>query len=478
MSNMQVQDIIEPNQDPSGALAEFVADLTYDALPDEQRDFIKKDILDELGVMIAGTGHEDVRKMMEVVREWAPAGSGKGRVVIYGDELPPVVAAFANGTIARVCDLGDAHNTGGHITEWVVPALLSALPLATEKVSGKDFITAFAAAAEWGVREQANYRLQEHIKDTPGECGGNRFTTAAMAKLLKLSKDQIWSAMGFAYEVNPIGEQQKYNEGSPMYMLQHGYGCSNAIKSVSLARHGFRGVQGIYMGLGGQLKIMKHDCVGPDFLQEDLGKRWVWREDGTMKAYAGCKYNHATLYGVMRMMKTHSLNWLDIESIHFTVSSGCRVTLEPHERKWNPDNQHEALFSNPYSVAYAAKYGDCSILAFQDEEVRKNMADPAFRTLMNNMRYTVDPQAVPHAFEGYIMHITLKDGRTIDHVESDVPGNVRNPMTWEQVERKFWTCTTLSAIDLGKERYGKIVAACKEMETMEDMNELIQLLVP
>lgn len=475
---MRVQDMIDPSQDPSGILAGFVADLTYDQLPEEQREFIKKDILDELGVMIAGTGHEDARRMMDVVREWAPAGSGKGRVVVYGDALPPVVSAFANGAIARVCDLGDAHNVGGHITEWVVPALLSALPLTAQIISGKDFMTAFAAGAEWGVREQSNYQLQEHIKDTPGECGGNRFATAAMAKLLKLSKDQIWSAMGFAYEVNPIGEQQKYNEGSSMYMLQHGYACSNAVKSVSLARRGLQGVRGIYMGFGGQLKIMKHACIGPDFLTEDLGRRWVWREDDTMKAYAGCKYNHATLYGVMRMMKDHAFAWQDIRSIHFTVSSGCRVTLEPHERKWNPDSQHEALFSNPYAVAYTAKYGDCSILAFQDDEVKKNMADPQFRALMNSLHYTVDPEAVPHAFEGYIMRIALRDGRTIDHVESDVPGNVRNPMTWEQVEQKFWTCTTLSAIDLGRERYEKIIAACREMEAIGDMNELMRLLVP
>lgn len=474
---MQVQDIIDPSQDPSGIMSEFVADLKYEDLPGEQVDFIKRDILDCLGVMIAGSGHEVVRKTMEVIRQWAPAGSGKGRVVLYGDSLPPIVSAFANGTIARICDLGDAHQFGGHITEWVVPALLSALPLAEGKVSGKEFITAFAAGAEWGIREQTNYQLQNHIKDTPGECGGNRFATGAIAKLLGLNKEQIWAAQGIAYEINPIGEQQKYNEGVPTMFLQHGYACSNAIKSVTLARNGLTGVKGIYMGLGGQLKIMKWDCIGPDFLTKDLGKEWVWMDD-TMKAFAGCKYSHPTMYGVLRMMGQHQFTWQDIQTIDFTVSSGCRVTLDPHETKWNPSNQHEAVFSNPYSVAYAAVYGDLTILAFQDEEVRKNMANPEFKALMDHITYTVDPQAVPHPFEGYRMHMVLKDGREINHVESDVPGNPRNPMTWEQVKRKFMVGTKISAVDLGNDRYEKIMSFCEHMDEAEDMNELMELLVP
>lgn len=474
---MNVKDNIDPIQDPSGVMAEFFSKVVFDDLTEDHRDFIKRDLLDGIGVMIAGTRHEVSRKTLKTVREWVPANSGKSRVVVYGDSLSPVAAAFANGTFARICDLGDAHAQGGHINEWVVPALLSALPLSESPVTGKDFMTAFAVGAEWGIREQANYRLQEHIKDTPGECGGNRFATGAIAKMLGFNKEQMWTAQGMAYEINPIGEMQKYNESVSTVFLQHGYGCSNAIKSVTLARNGLTSIKGIYMGQGGQLKIMKYDCEGPDYLVADLGKNWVWLDD-SMKAFAGCKYSYPTMWGVLRMMKEHGFTWRDIEAIDFTVSMGCRVTIEPYETRWNPVNQQTALWSNAYTVAYAAVYGDVNILSFQDEEVERNMADPAFRDLMNRMHFTADGQKVPDPFEGYLMHIVLKDGREIDHVESDVPGYPKNPMTWEQVAHKFRICTKLSAIDLGTAKYEGVIEFCRNLEQKNDMNELVELLVP
>ena len=53
-----------------------------------------------------------------------------------------------------------------------------------------------------------------------------------------------------AYGARPVSEQQKYNEGTPMVRIQHGYVCADAIKSVALAAKGVEGIKGIYMGEG------------------------------------------------------------------------------------------------------------------------------------------------------------------------------------------------------------------------------------
>lgn len=472
---MRVEDTITPEQDPSGYLAQMVAQLQYEDIPAEHMDYAKKDILDEIGCMLAGTTGPTVPIVMEQIREWNCTGNC--RIVGYGDRVPPTFAGYANGTIARACDLGDTHNHGGHICEWVVPALLTGLGMADHKISGKEFLTAFIGGAEWGAREHVTIHLQYHTTVAPGECAGSRYATGALAKLMGLGKEQIWAAQGLAYSSKPQSEEQKYNEGMPMVRLQHGYVCSDAVMSVGLAAKGVPGVKGIYMGASGLLKNVKHgDLESPEVLYKDLGKRWIWREEVTMKPYAGCKYNHTPICGLLNLMEEHHFGWRDIESVHYTVSSGCRCTIEPADEKWDPKNPAQAMFSNPYSVAYAAITGDCFLDAYEPEIIAEKMASAEFQELMPRLFYEVDPSLPP--FDDFPITVVLKDGRTFQKIEKELLGNVIKPMTWEQVEHKFWNCTRYSVKDLGKEKYQKIIELCRNMEQEEDIRKLLDMLVP
>jgi 2-methylcitrate dehydratase PrpD len=473
---MNIEDIITPEQDPSAILAQMVADLKFKNIPEEHVEYVKKDVLDELACIIAGTTGPSVAPVVEAVKEWG--GTGKAKILVFGDSVPAPFAAFANGTIARAVDMGDTHNTGGHICEWVIPALMTGVSMTDEKKTGKEFITAFVGGAEWGAREHVCIHLQFHTKEIPGEAAGSRYATGALAKFMGLRKDQIWAAQGMAFSAKPFSEQQKYNEGTPQVRIQHGYVCADAVKHVSLAQKGITAMKGIYMGESGILKSIKHgDVESPDFLTQDLGKRWVWREGVTMKPYAGCKYHHTPIYGLLSMMKEHNFTWQDIENAHFTVSKGARCTIEPAEVKWNPKTAAEALFSNPYSVAYAAITGDCFLEAFEEEVVKEKMATPEFKELMPRLSFEAD-DSLPTPFDNYPITVTLKDGRRFSKVESMLPGNVINPMSWEQLEQKFWNCTRFSAVDLGKEKYQKIIDLCKHLDELEDMTELLEAMVP
>lgn len=476
VNKMNLEDIITPEQDPSGKMAQMVADLKFEDIPAEHVEYVKKDILDALACIIAGTTGPTVSTVVEQVKEWG--GTGKGKILVYGDSAPAPFAAFANGTIARAQDLGDTHNRGGHICEWVIPTLMTGLSMTDAKKTGKDFITAFVCGAEWGAREHVTNHLQFHTTISPGECAGSRYATAALAKLMGLTKDQIWAAQGMVYSMHPQSEEQKYNEGTPMVRLQHGYVCSDAIKSVTLAQKGVTSIKGIYMGEGGLLKNIKHgDLESPDFLFQDLGKRWVWREEVTMKPYAGCKYNHTPIAGLLNLMKEHNFTWQDIEEAHFTISAGARCTTEPAEVKWNPKTSAEAMFSNPYAVAFAAITGDCFLDAFEADVVTEKMASPEFQELMPRLTYDVD-LSLPTPFDNYPITVTLKDGRKFSKVESMLPGNVVNPLSWDDLVHKTWNCTKFSAVDLGKEKYQKIIDLCKHLEELEDMNELLEAMMP
>ena len=417
-----------------------------------------------------------VRTVVDNVRDWSD-GAGSSRVLVFGDKAPSAFAAFANGVIARAVDLGDTHSHGGHIGEWNVPVLLSGLNMADHPISGKELITAWVAGAEWGVREQVTTHLQYHTKTMPGELAGSRFAAVSLAKMLGLTKEQIWAAVGMVFSCHSQSEQQKYNEGAENVRLQHGFAGTTSVEAVSLARSGVTAIKGVYMGQGGLLKNIKHgDLESPGLLTEDLGKRWIWREELTMKPYAGCKYNHAPSYGLLSMMKEHGFGWQDIENAHFTVSAGARCTIEPAGEKWHPVKPSQALFSNPYNTAYTVITGDCFLEAHTPDVIAARMASPEFQELMPRLTYEVDESLPP--FDYFPIKVTLKDGRVFSKVESSVPGNVNDPMSWEQLESKFWNCTRFSAVDLGKEKYQTIIDLCRRLEELDDVRVLLDAMMP
>lgn len=472
---MKIEDIITPEQDPSGVMAEFAANLKYEDIPEEQQDYIKRDILDSMTSLLGGSTGPCAPTVRDVVLTMASGGDAK--VMVFGDKLPATLAGFVNGTMGRAVDLGDTGVTGGHVCEWVMPTLMTALSYLDHPVSGKEFITAFAAGAEWGAREHTCCRLQYNTKTAPGECGGSRYATIALARLLGFNTRQMWDAAGMSFQAHAATTQQKYNEGTADVRLQHGYMSSDAILICNLVKSGLTSVHGIYMGEGGMLKHVDHETLGPDFLTEDLGKKWVWKDNITNKLYGGCYYNHTPIYGVLNMMKEHGFSKEDIKSIHIKTSAGCRCTYLPHEEKWNPQSPESAMFSNPYALTYAVFTGDCYMDAFKDEAFEKVMADPAFKAFMQKISYEYDPEIVT-AFDNYPITITLNDGREFSKVEGGLPGNQANPMTWEQAIDKFRKTQRFSAVDLGEEKYNKVIEICRNMENIDDMRCLVDAMTP
>lgn len=232
------------------------------------------------------------------------------------------------------------------------------------------------------------------------------------------------------------------------------------------------------MGHGALLKhIAHHDLESPDFLTDDLGKRWVWREGITQKMYTGCYYNHTPLWGVISLMKEHGIKGEDVEKIHVVTSAGGITVHTPIEKKYNPEHVEQAMWSSPYTMTQAVFTGDCFIDAFQPETFEKNMSDPEFTDFMHRITYECDPSIVT-PFDNYPITITLKDGRVFSKVENALPGNQANPLTWDQVISKYEKCAKFGATDLGKEKRQKAIEICMNLEKLDDVRPLFDTMVP
>ena len=80
-------------------LAKNIVSIRYEDIPAKAIDLSKKDILDTLGVAIAGSKAEGSEQVVELVREWG--GKEESSIIAYGGKVPAHHAALANGTMAH-----------------------------------------------------------------------------------------------------------------------------------------------------------------------------------------------------------------------------------------------------------------------------------------------------------------------------------------------------------------------------------------
>jgi hypothetical protein len=273
-----------PQDDPAGALAGMVTATRFEDIPAAVVDLAKKAILDTLAVTLAGSGWEVSPAIAAQVVEWG--GTPRATVLVHGHRVPAPMAAFANGAMARAIDMGDVHETGGHVTEWNVPAMLSVLGIAGAPIDGKAFLAAYIVGAEVGVRASAALSLVRYHTTwgMPGEWNGRLCATASVARLLGLDRDGTWNAMGMAYTVHGMSEYDKYSEGTQMARVQHSFAGDTAVKSVLLTRLGVTAPRGIFQGVpSGILRHIAWDDVQPELLTEGLGRHWQLAEGLSMK---------------------------------------------------------------------------------------------------------------------------------------------------------------------------------------------------
>ena len=104
------------------ALADRIAEVTFEALPREAVVAAKEGILDTVGVTLAGS-KEDTTAVVARTLRWT---AGQGAALIFGgcERVDALSAALINGTASHALDFDDCSNTlGGHPSAPLLPAL-------------------------------------------------------------------------------------------------------------------------------------------------------------------------------------------------------------------------------------------------------------------------------------------------------------------------------------------------------------------
>lgn len=425
-------------------LAEFIHDLTWEALPEEVRNTVPLRVLDLVSVAV-GAVHDP---LVEQAREALSSlfGSENGKAKIWGENgnYPPVPAAMINAMHAHTLELDDVHTASKtHGSASLIPAAWACAQALGK--SGKEFLLAVVCGYEtvnrvgmaFGVSSHRNRGW--HATATCGVFG----CAAACAKLLNLDTDQIVSALGMA-GTQSSGVWAFLGDGSNCKVLHTARAAADGMEAAFLAKAGMTGPEHIFEAKDGGLLTAMSD--GGDLKKLSAGLGTVYEIlNMDMKPYPCCRSAHGVIDAAFEIRK-ELLKKADLErtSLEKQIADIRQVQIETYlvgykqcavsEGCLNPKTTLDAKFSTPYAAAAALLYGKISMKEFELEVVEGTEIQRLLHKVHVEPADEFTKQYPKHW--GCRMKILQQDGTGYEKEIRDPSGSIARPLTTKQAMKK------------------------------------------
>lgn len=419
-------------------LGDFIATAKIEQVPENVRRAAKAHVLDTLGCGLAGYAVGEGDYAYQAVRE--SGVTGPATVIGASEGLPPLDAAFVNGTLSHVLDFDDTHPAAVvHVSAGVVPAAIAAAQ--TYGASGADLLTAIVAGNETSVRLGAAAGGLFHARGfhPTGVCGVFG-ATAAAARIRGLDGAATAHALGIAGSM-ASGIMEFLADGAQTKPLHPGWVAQAGLAAVRLAAHGATGPSTVFEGARGFFATYLHGApYDLDTQLADLGDRWV-TPDIAFKPYPACHYTHASVDALAQILAQTPLRPDDVERITALVHpTGESLVCAPAEDKVTPRTPYDAKFSLPYCLAYRLVHGRLDVTSFMPDAVTDADVLALTPRVDHEVRQysTFHGRPSPESFGGGV-RITTSDGRVLEAELRYQRGGTENPMTEADVRDKFRT---------------------------------------
>ena len=431
-------------------LAHFLTEFSGTQLPPSVVHAARRGILDWLGCALAASQHPTISTLLAVL-QWDKSGE-VATVIGRGLRMSHRDAALVNGQMGHLLDYDDTH-MGGVILHASSP-ILAALFSASERfpVSGQEFIAAYVAGFEAGVRigqsAPDHHAGGWHLTGTLGTFAA----AAAVGRLVQLNAQQMVHALGIAGS-QVAGMQQ--NRGTMCKSFHAGHAASSGLLSAWLAKHDFDSSEEIIEGKRGFAKIYSHSqALGR--LTQGLGEDWMIETNGH-KPYACGVVQHPAIDAMIALREP-------LEGLYEGID---RIVLEVHPRVLSitgtlaPTSGLHSKFSIYHSAAVAMLDGTAGISQYSDR--RASDADVlALRAKIEVVAAAdlQDDQARARLYQGARQFETL-----IEHAT----GTTANPMSDTTLEAKFRANATAA---LSPTKIDTVVEQIWAFEQLADVRSL------
>ncbi len=330
-------------------------------------------------------------------------------------------AAFAAATQIDNLDGHDGYNpTKGHIGCAVVPALF-AFGEARPDLSGREALAALIMAYE--VAARAAFALHATVSDYHTSGAWNALGVAALGgRLMGLDPEQLRQALGIAEYHGPRSQMMREIANPTMLHDGSGMGALTGTMAALMAHQGFTGAPAI---------TVEGDDVARFW--EDLGKVWTV-ELNYIKPYPICRWAHAALDALYRLMRTHGFVEADVQSIEVRTFAESAQLF-----RGMPDTTSQAQYSLPFALSVMLVHGRIGT----EHISGAGLSDHKVAQALTRIDVQEAPRHSCRFPEGRWSDITvtLRDGTVLNSGDVHARGGPEAPMPLSEVADKFRTMT-------------------------------------
>jgi 2-methylcitrate dehydratase PrpD len=445
-------------------LAEFVAGLRYEDLPQSVIAQAGRIVLDTVGCALSAWSEdpEKSRIALDIARLY---GDDQGASVIgaAGVKAQPAFAALANGMLANAADNDDTHKRALlHTGSVVVPPALALAE--TERLTGRELILALVAGYEVAVRVgmavmPTHYRFW-HSTATNGTFGA----AACAARMLALDADGVQRALGLA-GTQAAGLNTFFESGDMTKSIHPGKAAFNGILSAQLARLGATSPPTLLEHPKGYLNAYSAEPK-PEKLTAGLGSTWEILQNG-FKYFPSILASHAPIQATLAIVQKHRIDPAKIARI----TNETYNTVKTHFSNKDVSTVMGARVSVPYCIAIAAVDGRLTQAQFAPSRIN----DPLVRRVLANTEVIADAELnklYPDKFPARVT-VTLQDGASFQETVLFPKGDPQDPLSAAEIEEKFrGNADTL----LGKARAAELLHAINSLPEARDIARFAELM--
>jgi 2-methylcitrate dehydratase len=457
-------------------IAGFAASVSYNYLPVDIREQLKRHLLDAVGSLIQAQTSTTIGKLGSQID--ALKTGGKCKVPMLGT-IPVDRAAQWYTALIRYPDFMDnfiGKEATCHPSDNIGPLLAACQDIETD---GRDFLAAMAIA--YTIECRLVEDLPVMIKGFDHLALYAYSITAGLSNLYKLSPTQTAHALGIAGSafMPLVTSRAAYTyEWKGLASSLVALGCMNI---VLMAKHDVTGPISVFEGPKGiaQILDMKLDH---HWSADDLSiiRRCV------LKSFNAEVHTQSSLEAAQDLMAGFNLDPSRIESVDITtfLTAYHIVGGGVYGDRKNVHSKEQADHSLPYVLAVLLLDGE----VYPEQLLPERINRPDVQNLLKKIKVdTVSPLHKPLPFAGMLdpyteaypeklkakLVIKMTDGKKMTKEKDDYHGFYTRPFTWEDTVMKFKKLTGNLIEEQAKER---IIGVVKDFENhpVEDLASLLE----
>ncbi len=440
----------------TAALVEYILASRLEAIPAEVRHEGKRALVNIVGCALGGADHPAMDMAIAALGPYA--GPPTSAVIGRRERFDPLLASLLNGLSSHVHDYDDTLPKNYiHASSPVASALLAYASVNT--VSGPDFLHAFILGFEiisriGNATYPAHYDAGWHSTGSIGVFGA----AVAIGKLLDLDAERMTYAIGLA-ATQGAGIREMF--GSMGKGFHPGSSAQRGYMAALLAQQGFTSGRFPLEGPRGFAAVTsaKYDL---DKLIVDLGSHFEL-SDNTYKPFPCGIVVHPTIDACIQLREQHGFAAEDVEAVELRVAPLVKDLCN----KQAISTGLEGKFSIYHAAAIGLGRGRGGRDDFTDEAVN----DAALK----RTRLLAEAHGDPAVHEdNVVVSVRLKDGRKVGMHLTESLGNLKRPLSDEQLEVKFRDQSTVITPGQADEA----IMACWTIDQLDDAARLIAPCIP